>query len=463
MEPTDPDSPHSSSAQLTQGPVGRTLVQLTLPMIVGILSFIAFNLVDTYFVGQLGSAQLAALGFTFPVILFVASLAMGIGIGVVALVSNSIGQSNWERAARETTDSLILGVVLVMALSTLGYFTIDPVFTLLGADATTLPYVREYMEIWYFAMVFVVIPVIGNNAIRSTGDTRTPTYIILGAVLINAILDPILIFGWGPFPAMGLRGAALATAISRALIMVLSLYVLIVRERLITTNTSWSAFKSCSRAILFIGLPAASARMINPLGIGILTAILAGINPAAVAAYGVGTRLESLALAVVMALSSALGPFIGQNLGGGFFDRIATCYRLSFRFALLAGLGVAGLLALVAEPVAAVFSDDPQVQRFTVLFLYIVPFSYTLRGITLLANTSLNTLQRPYQAAILSASEILFFAVPIAFALAPSMGTTGVFLAIAVAYVVTGILSYWLNRREFNRISAQFLSDETAT
>lgn len=439
-------------AQLLDGPVGSSLVRLSLPMIVGILTFIGFNLIDTYFVGQIGRDELAALGFTFPVILFVGSLAMGVGIGVMALVSRSIGENSWDRAAQETTDSLILGFVLVLLLSILGFFTIDPVFRLLGANETTLPLVRQYMEIWYFAMVFVVIPMIGNNAIRATGDTKTPTYIMLGAVFINAVLDPILIFGWGPIPEMGLRGAALATAISRGLTMLLAMYILYYRERLITLKTSWAAFVSCSRAILFIGLPAASARMINPLGIGILTALLAGINPAAVAAYGVGTRIEALALAVVMALSSAIGPFIGQNLGANKFNRIRISYRLGFRFALASGVVVAGLLALIAVPIATVFSDDPEVQRFIVLFLYVVPASYAFRGMTLLANTSLNTLQRPYQAAVLSAGEILLFAVPIAYLLAPQMDAVGVFLAITIGYTLTGLLSYWINQREFNRI-----------
>ncbi len=437
------------------GPVGETLRDLTLPMIAGIFGMIAFNLVDTYFIGQLGADQLAAVSFTFPVVLTVASLAMGIGIGVMSLVSKSIGQGDYFKAARETTDSLLLGLILVGIFSAIGLLTIDPLFRALGASEQILPYIREYISIWYYTILFLIIPMIGNNAIRASGDTRTPSYIMLGAVAINAVLDPLLIFGYGPFPELGIEGAALATAISRMVTMLVAMYVLYFREKLITFKpVGWTAFWGCIKAILYIGLPAAAARMINPIGIGILTSLIAVYGTEAVASYGVGSRIEMFALSVVSALASVIGPFVGQNLGADQFDRIRMSFRMSFRFSLLWGLGMAALIGLFAHPIAQIFTDNATIAKDIELFLYIVPFSYSMQGVFLLVTTSLNAMQKPFQAAFLAFLQMFVLAIPFALIATRTTGLWGIFSSIAVAYVLTGMVALWLNQRTLNQISS---------
>ena len=443
------------SDAILHNPVGKTLVDLTAPMILGILGMIAFNLIDTYFIGQLGARQLAAISFTFPIIMIISSFTQGIGIGVVSLVSNAIGQGRWDKAARETTDSLLLAIVVVILLSGLGYLTIDPLFSLLGANEPTLPYIRDYMQIWYAAVVFLVVPMVGNNAIRAAGDTKTPSYIMLAAVAVNAILDPLLIFGYGPFPALRIQGAALATAISRATTLVVALYVLYFREKLlILTLGPRQEFWGCIRAIMRIGFPAAGARMINPLGITLITSILAGYGPLAVAAYGVAARIEMFGVSVINALSSVVGPFIGQNLGARQYERIRHSFRLSYRFSWLWGLGVAALFALLARPVASIFTDEAEVVQYVQYYLYIVPISYGLQGVFLIGTTSLNTLQQPLSAAALAALQMLVLAVPLAYVASQLAGVWAVFTSIAVAYILTGLVAQQVNARALQRAQA---------
>ncbi len=441
---------------IVQGPVGQTLFDLTLPMIAGILGLIAFNLVDTYFIGQLGKDQLAAVSFTFPVVLTVASLAMGIGIGVMSLVSKSIGEENYPKAARETTDSMMLGLLLVGFFSTVGLLTIDPLFRALGASEDVLPYIREYIQIWYITILFLIIPMIGNNAIRATGDTKTPSYIMLGAVAINAVLDPLLIFGYGPFPELGIEGAALATAISRMITMVVAVFVLYYREKLLTFNrVPWTSFLACARAILYIGLPAAAARMINPIGMGILTSLIAAYGADAVAAYGVGTRIEMFALSVMSALASVIGPFVGQNLGARKYDRIQVGFNISYRFSLFWGLGMAGVVALVARPLAGLFTPDAQVADNIALFLYIVPVTYTMQGIFLFVTTSLNAMQKPLHAAALAFFQMFLIAVPLALLATRTVGLWGIFVSIGMAYTLTGIAAYVVNQRMLKKVTIE--------
>ena len=219
--------------KLTQGPVGGQLLKLTLPMVWGVFAVIAFSLVDTYFVAQVGTNELAAMSFTFPVVMVLSSLAMGLGTGASSAIARAIGQGERSRVQRLTTDSLVLSLLIVGIVAILGLATIDPLFSALGAGPEVLPLVRDYMGIWYLGMIFLVVPLVGNSAIRASGNTVVPSLIMTAAAAVNIVLDSLFIFGWGDVPALGIKGAALATVISRATTLVASLAFLHYREGLL--------------------------------------------------------------------------------------------------------------------------------------------------------------------------------------------------------------------------------------
>lgn len=433
-------------ARLIEGRIAPTLAKLTVTMLVGIFSMIAFNLVDTFFLGRLGTESLAAISFTFPVVMAIGSLALGLGVGAAALVSRAIGTGDDAQVRRLTTDSLALALVIVGVFVVLGLATVDPMFRMLGADNTTLPLVRSYMVIWYPGMIFVVVPMVGNNSIRATGDTRTPSMIMLTAVLVNVVLDPILIFGLGPVPALGIRGAAIATVVARATTLVIAIRVLYIREKMITLQPPpvREALRSWGR-LLYIGLPAAATNVIIPVGLGIVTAMVAVYGQEAVAGLGVASRVEGFAMALIMALSSVLGPFTGQNWGAGRLDRVKDGIRISQGFAMAWGAITFVLLLIIARPLAAVFNDDPGVIDTIVLYMALVPISYGLFGVLHLSNTALNTLNRPLHAGALMILRMFVLYVPLAYAGSRILGMPGVFAAAAIANIVAGVAAYlWL-------------------
>jgi len=441
---------------LVEGPEGPILVRLTVPMMLGILSMIAFNLVDTYYVGRLGAKEQAALSFTFPVIMIVFSLVQGIGIGATALISRSIGAGNMDKARRETSDSLMLGLILAGTLSAIGYFSIDSVFTALGAEGETLDHVRDYMQIWFVTTTVVVVPFVGNSAIRATGDASTPAKIMLFAVFVNAVLDPLLIFGIGPFPELGLRGAALATAISRALTLALSLYILYSRKKLITLEIpSFQVVKGCWWSIMYIGLPSGVARMLTPIAIAKVTALLAAYSTFAVAGFGVGARIEAFTMSVLFALSASMGPFTGQNLGANKIERITKALNLGTRFALIWSLFVAVLLYFFSGPVSSLFSESSNVIRFCALYLSIVPVSFGFQGINLLVNTIINTLNKPILAFFISVVNTVGLMIPLALLGSYVCGIRGIFTGLAITYFLAGVLSYLVNRIVLKRLTAK--------
>lgn len=436
-----------ASYSLTKDDIQPTLVAMTLPMLVGMITLMTFNLVDTFFISMLGTVQLAAISFTFPVSFTLISLSIGLSIGTSAVIAKALGGGNLTEARTDGQVALWLSAVLVAVLAVLGYVFTGPLFTALGADADTLSYIRQYMDIWFCGAVLLVLPMVGNAVLRASGDTKTPSLIMACSGLVNAVLDPILIFGLGPLPAMGMHGAAIATVISWLFGSALILYLLVKRGLIATGWIKPVLLLSICRKILRIGLPAAGANMLTPLAMGVLTAIMASYGAAAVAAFGVGARLESIACLVVLALSMTLPPFVSQNYGAGLMSRVQQAYRLCARFVMLWQFGIYILLVLLAYPVATLFSDEPEVIRILCQFIWIVPLAYGLQGITILTNSSFNALHQPGSALVLSLIRLFVFYVPLAWLGGKLYGITGLFMGCVLANIFTATLAWrWFNR-----------------
>jgi putative MATE family efflux protein len=433
---------------MTEGPVGRSLLMLTIPMLLGIYSFMLFNFVDTLYISRLGALELAAISFTFPVALVVGSLGQGIGVGASAIISRAIGEGDESNVRRITTDTLLLSLLGALAFTAIGITTIDPFFRLLGATPEVLPLIRQYMVLWYIGVPFVIIPLVGNNAIRATGDTRTPATIMILSAVSNAILDPFLIFGIWIFPEMGLTGAALASLLARAASLFAGLWVIGHRERLLTfVRPPLATVLDSWRQILFIGLPAAGTNVLTPVSFGIITAMVAVFGPEAVAALGAGIRITALVMGVFMATASVLTPFVGQNLGAGHPLRARAAVAQAQRFAIIWGAVLIVVLAVFGRQVALIFSDDPAVIEPLVRYLWIVPVGCGSFGVMMVSSAGLNAYRRPLQAAVLTAGRLFALQIPIAIAGSLWLGLDGIFAAVVIADVLACVASYiWLRR-----------------
>ena len=433
-------------AQLIEGSIAKLLFNLTLPMLLGMLGMTAFNLTDTYFVGQLGTLELAAMSFTFPVVMIVSSLAHGLGMGVSAVVSRAIGEGNHKKVQRLTTDSLVLSLVLVISFVVLGLLTITPLFRFLGATPEILPLIKRYMQIWYLGMIAVVVPMVGNNAIRATGDTKTPSMIMLVAVFVNIILDPLFIFGIGPFPRLEIAGAALATVFGRTITLCVAFWILAHRDKMISfQRPSLKMLVQSWKRVLYIGLPAAATNMLLPISAGIITKLIAAYGLEAVAGFGVATRVEMFALLTVMALSSVLGPFIGQNWGAKKYDRVLTGITYSQRFSMGWGLVMFLLLALFGKFIASLFNPNPVVIATAATYFWIVPLGYGAQGGLRLSTIALSVLNKPLHSALITLMQAFVLYIPFAYMGSQIFGIKGIFSAAAMSYLIAAFIAYlWL-------------------
>ncbi len=440
----------ANSRDLTSGATWKKLVQLAGPMVFGIVAVISVSLVDTYYVGQLGTQQLTALSFTFPVTLTVSSLAIGLGAGASSVVSRAIGANETDDAKRLATDSLALALLLVACVAIAGYLMIDPLFAMLGASGETLDMIGQYMRIWFLAIPLLVVPIVANSIVRAVGDTFWPSVVMVSSALTNIAITPIFIFGWGPVPAFGIQGAAIGTLIAW-LVTVFGAFALVAwREKMLifglpSLDVLW---RSWTR-VLAVGVPASVGNAVNPLGIAAVTSILAGFGEVVVAGFGVATRVESLAVIPMLALSSAIGPFTGQNWGAGKCDRVGEALKFSYIVCAV----WAGVLALffwvAAEPIIGLFSQEAEVIDAATTYLAIVPLSLWGYGVVIITAGAFNALGRSHYGLGLYLIRTAVLYVPLSFVASMMAESEAVFYGIAIANALAGVAVgsfafYWL-------------------
>jgi len=440
-------------AKLIQGPVGGHLVNMTLPMLLGITTMMAQSFIDTYFLGMVGDSALAAYSFGFPILMIVTSVAIGMGAGTSSVVARALGTGDHERAKRLVTDSLILSFLITATLSIIGILTINPLFRLLGAPDDMIPMIRTFMTILYCGVPFLVIGMVSTSSMRATGDTVLPSKLMIAGAILNVVLDPIFIFGLGPVPALGLNGAAIAALLARGVMFAGSIYFLVHRLDMISLNRpAPGEMRRSWRDILHVGLPAAGTNAIVPVGLALITAMIARYGPEAVAGFGVASRIESMVLVIYYAMSAIIGPFVGQNLVAGREDRIQLSLRLCAKFCMASGLVIAVLLALLSGVLPGLFSDNPAVTDVTCMFLWIAPISYGAYGIVMVVNAAFNGLGNPLPGVVISVTRILALYVPLAFVGKALFGIVGIFAAYAVANILSGALGYFWARANAHRL-----------
>ncbi len=434
-------------ATLTEGRVSEQLKSLALPLVWGLMATMSLNAIETFFIAQLGREPLAALSFTFPVIMVLTSLGIGLGAGTSSAVARAIGEGDSNKARRLATDAMSLTFIISASVCLLGWLTLEPLFLALGATPELIPLIRSYMAIWYFSAPCLLVPMVCLSALRAMGMSQVQGYLMGGAALLNVLLDPLLIFGLLGFPALGLQGAAVATLITRVLMLVVAIYILHARvHMLVNPFLPWARLRQSWMAIIEVGVPAMVANVIIPFASAIVVAMVAAYGTDAVAALGIAMRIEPLALIVFYALSGVIGPFFGQNSGAGRLERLHEALRVLTLFCLLFGLLLAIVLGLLGAEIASLFGGHQEVVNITAAYFMIVPISYGAYGLVMAVNAAFNGLGRPWPAMIISSGRVFYIYLPLAWIGQHWFGITGIFVATAAANLMLGLWAwYWLN------------------
>ena len=474
-------------ARFTQGPVTRHLWEMAWPMVWGLVATMSFNAVDAYFIGKLGEEALAAILFTFPVIMVVTSIAIGLGAGASSSIARAMGGGDHHRVSRLATDAITLSTLISVVVCVLGWLTIDPLFTLLGAGPDMLPLIRQYMMIWYFSAPFLLVPMITLSALRALGFHRIQGVLMVIAAIMNALLDPLLMFGsadlqnlhgagehWAGWlaaivaplqamgvndlPALGIGGAAWATLVTRVVTLVVAGYVIAGRTHAIVSPwAKWGDVKTSWRTLFHVGFPAIISNLIIPVANTFVVWLVAKFGTAAAAGLSVAVRIEPLALIAFYALSGVVGPFCGQNKGAGQYDRVLETLNVIAKFCLGFGLLLAVLLFFGGTAVGRQFVESEQALSVLRTYLTIVPISYGAYGIVMSVNAMFNGLGLPLPGLMISFLRVMGIYIPLALTGLWLWGLQGIFVATAGSNMLVALVAYlWLRRvlREQSQVKA---------
>lgn len=448
------ESPHESSSPLLAGSLFRAIAKLAFPMLVGGALQELQSLIDLFFVGRLGSHAIAAVSLSGIVIFLLSPVAMGLMVGTMALVSRRVGASEPEQAGHATAQSLLLGVVLGCAVSIAGLILAPQLFPLLGmspgarAQSGVDPalVVREgsrFLRV-IFACQWLTFALLACFAsLQAFGDTRTPMVCSLAASLLNIVLDPLLIYGLGPFPRLEVAGAALATVTSQAVALALALHAL--RQpghRLALRRASFSPDTALCWRILRVGLPGSGQLLLRSAMSAVIMRIVATCGPAAVAGYGLGLRWHMFILMPAFALGNATATLVGQNLGARQPERARRAAWLAASMDMVLMVLFAAVALAAAEPLVRLFTKDSAVIAIGAHYLRVVSPFYPAVAFGIILSRALNGAGDSVAPMIITAISLWGVQVPAAWLLSHALtpATLGIWIAIAAGNVIHGLL-----------------------
>ncbi len=421
-------------------------------MFLGIASMILASMVDTIYVGLLGSDELAAYSFTFPLLMGLSSLSMGIGSGAASLIARAQGAGDRDRVCSLTTHTLVLTLALVAIVMVLSLIHIDEIFLAMGVQEEILPLASAFIHVWIMGLLLHALPMVASTVLRAVGNAKIPGLIMAVTSGLQVLIAPLLIFGLLGVPELGFVGSAWAFVASSAIRAVAMLWILTVRERLLRVGRgSLTGLLRSTRDISYIGIPSMLNSLIAPVSMAVTIWLLSSHGPGVVAAFGITSRLEMLVLMVFMSLASSIGPFVGQNWGARNTDRIYASLKISYRFCIVWGVLCFAVLAPFGDNFVALVNDDPALVESAGLYLLIVPLSYGVLGIGNMAGSVFIALGHPLPTTVMALMRMFIVYIPLAFMLNATHGYAGIFAATAIANVLIGVLALVWSRRMLAR------------
>jgi putative MATE family efflux protein len=434
----------------TIGPIGRAVLLLAIPMVLEVVLESVFAVADIFWVSRLGPDAVASVGLTESLLTIIYALAMGLGIGATAVVARRIGEKDPEGAARAAVQALVLAVLVSVVLGTTGALLAPRLLALMGGSPSVIATGRGYATIMLGGEAAIIVLFVTNAIFRGAGDAAIAMRVLWLANIINIVLGPLLIFGPGPFPALGVTGAAIATTIGRGIGAIYAVTRLFRQASRIPVGRRHLRLDvGVMRQILSLS---GSATLQNLIGMASwigLVRILAGYGSEALAGYTIAVRLIIFALLPSWGLSNAAATMVGQSLGARKPERAeqAVWRAGSYNARFLVAVGIVFFLA--APLILRAFTGDPAVTRYAVHCLRIVALGYPLYAYGMVLTQSFNGAGDTWTPTWLNLFCFWIFEIPLAWSLAElaGLGPYGVFWAIMAAFSLLAITSAVIFRR----------------
>lgn len=445
-----------NSENLTTGPIPRQLWNLSWPMMLSVFFYTLYNLVDTYWVSKISDEAIAAVSISQITLFMMISLGFGITAGSGVVMAMHIGKKDQVEAERVLGQSFLLSALMAAFFTLIALVFADQFLTLSGASGNIFAPAKEYFLIVSAGSVLLFVMMAVMFAFNAQGDTTTLTKLFALSTGINLILDPLLIFGYGPIPAMGISGAAIATLISQFVFMVVAIYSLSRPSRQIRFRFSNLNVKMDSvKRVLRIGLPAALTQVIFPIGLGVVTYItsLTFEEPGAIA-FSLGFRIEFFAYLPAAGFGFGAMAMMGQNMGAHNLERTREAFKKAVTYAFLGAAGLGVLAAIFAGPLIRVFTDDPVVTEYTFSYMYTVALSYGFLAAMMVEANGFQAIDKSWPGFWIFLLRVGVITVPLGYVLTKVMGYNiyGIWGAVIAGNVVAAVVGFVWIRGKLRRL-----------
>lgn len=433
-------------ADLTRGRVLSSLLAVSVPIIITNLLQTAYQMTDTFWVGRLGAEAVAAVSLTFPVLFFAFSIGIGLSIASTVLIAHAWGRGDREAADRIATQSMVAMVFVSLVLVVLGSLFAESIMVAIGVEGEVLLLATEYLRISFLGIPLLFVFAAYQSIMRGIGEVRAPLIIVLVTVLLNLVLDPLFIYGWGSVPALGVAGAAMASVVTQGLSAVIGVVLLARSSAPVRIHARFVPIAlDVQRRIFSLGIPSSLDVALRSLSLLIMAFIVAGFSTEVIAAYGIGQNIFSFVVIPALGLSIAVSAMVGQNVGAGRFDRVHESVRLASRigFVSLSVLGV-GVVFFAPWIIGFFVPGDPVVIELGSVFLRITALTFGLIGLHLVISGALRGVGRPEVSLWISAISLFAIKIPLAWFLSQSgLLETGIWISVAVANVAGAAIALW--------------------
>ncbi|KXA93945.1 multidrug transporter MatE [candidate division MSBL1 archaeon SCGC-AAA259M10] len=433
---------------LTNGSIGKTLFHLSTPIIIINLLRMAYNIGDTFWLGQLSNEALAAIGFGFPLIFLFISLGMGVAVAGSVLVAQFEGGGNEKMVNFSASQTLTFSFIVSLIFGLIGFVAAEDLLILYGASEKVVSLGVSYLQIIFLGLSFMFGFAVFIALMRGYGDTRTPMFVMLFSIVLNVLLDPFLIFGWSFFPKLGIEGAAIATIFCRSLAFLIGLGMLL---------RGWKGLKispskmipdlSFLQRLLKIGFPASIGATGRSVSVNVLVAIVGMFSTSVIAGYQVGTRIILVLFFSAMSVSRGVSTMTGQNLGAGNFERAEKVNYIGAKYLFLILTGIGIVLFLFPKPFVSVFTNDGEIVAIGGEFLRYTALSIGFIGIMRVFAGGFRGSGKTLTAATISIITLGIIRVPTAFTTSRFLGPTGIWMAFPISNILGATIAYFWFRR----------------
>ncbi len=427
--------------KLTEGSVLKNIIFLSLPMMLTLLLQDAFNLVDMYFVGNLGSSATAAVSMSGIIVGLILTAVTGLSFGTLAMISRYVGEGNIEKADNVVMQSFILGLIITLIITPLGYIFAPQMLELLGASKEVVMQGTPYLRITFGGSITIFLTILMFSALRGAGDPISPMIILLISTILNIILDPIMIYGLFGFPRWGVAGSAAATIVARAIAMIMVLFVMIQEKSIIKLRARDFRFDfNIMKEIIRIGNPSSIELLILNLSTLFLMKIVASFGTTAVAAYGIGMRLNMAVTIPTMGFGFAAATLVGQNLGARKPDRAEKSGWICAGIGTIIMIILTIVFLIFSGNIVSVFNDEFEVVEIGTQFIKTMAPTFIFLGLGTTLGRGLNGAGDTVYPMIISIITMLALRIPLAWYMSTRAGTAGIWKSLALTNAIYGIV-----------------------